>query len=235
MSTKSKMLYYKIFRRIRDRHGLNPTFIHMDFETAERAAAKLAWPDIIVLGCWIHLQRCFQRFAKSDPMLSCKLGNPFIDYVLKLYKVLALVPLDLIPEGVAEIYDVQVAFGVYEDYTNFNEYFMKQWVEFVGPVGWNVSHLKHRTTNHLEGTNFMLKTRLASRQNVFIKICALLSVLREGHRDYLFAKERGPGLTIKSRSRIDYDELQESVRQLRAGEILMLEFLNKWSWWAIAQ
>ena len=58
---KSKLLYEKIFSKLKDEFGLNPEKVMSDWEGGSRAAARRVWPDSVLKGCFFHFTPVLQK------------------------------------------------------------------------------------------------------------------------------------------------------------------------------
>lgn len=69
--------------------------------------------------------------------------------------------------GIKVIFEYQSKNHLMEIFDQFNKYFIAYWMKSVGPNGFCVGNLKHRTNNSVESFNAKLKRKLQKNPSAY--------------------------------------------------------------------
>lgn len=140
--------------------------IIIDFEKAMRAALKKVSPDIVVLGCWFHFCQAIRRKMVSIKDLAelvrtdAKAKNFF-----RRFQCLALLPACMIEDAFMEL--STEALGYSKLFTEFVNYFHREWILHVKPQHFSVFLLDTRTTAAAEAFNGKSNKTFRTHGNFF--------------------------------------------------------------------
>ncbi|CAF3352601.1 unnamed protein product [Rotaria socialis] len=138
-SNRRQETYESIFRSLKKlsyKKGvdLKPTTIVCDFERVFMNAVAKELPNTIVTGCWFHFcQSCYRNIQRIG-LISLYENDPESRHLLRSFMALALLPIDIIPNG--------------------------EWLNSFKPSTWSVSNSTWRTNNFAEAQNRRFFTRV---------------------------------------------------------------------------
>lgn len=138
MSNRTTKAYQSVFEYIHKNilplHGKG---IITDFEQALRNALKDVVPETPLYGCWFHHCQALRRKVASIPELFeiIRKEAKAAEFYRKM-QCLALLPADKIKDAFDQLaYD---ALQIYPEFGKFVDYYDKQWIRKITPVGFSV-------------------------------------------------------------------------------------------------
>lgn len=138
MSNRTTQAYQSVFDYIhKNILPLNGKGIITDFEQALRNSLQNTVPETPLYGCWFHHCQAVRRKLASIPELFeiVRHDKTAAEFYRKM-QCLALLP----PDKIQNAFD-QLAFEAlqkYPEFAKFVEYYDKQWIRKVTPVGFSV-------------------------------------------------------------------------------------------------
>lgn len=138
MSNRTTEAYQSVFEYINENIlPLSGKGIITDFEQALRNGLRNTVPETPLLGCWFHHCQALRRKLASIPALFeiVRRDKTAAEFYRKI-QCLALLP----PDKIKSAFD-QLAFDAlqkYPEFSNFVEYYDKQWIRKVTPAGFSV-------------------------------------------------------------------------------------------------
>lgn len=217
-----KLTTYKLlFQLIRSQiPQWNPSDITVDFEVAAIQAIRSHFPNVKITGCYFHFRRCLWRKAKTLGVCKTQLGK---DHV-KLCAALSHLPPELIDDG--WLYIMEEA-PESKCVTQFNDYFVKTWLENSPLVNtWCTYQQMQKTNNVVESWNGHIQKYIKNRPNIaqllvgLSKDINLFSSLLKKPTDLRISK-RLPQ-TIEKKKKIDI-----SINKTLNGQITVGHCLEK--------
>ncbi|KAF9411155.1 hypothetical protein HW555_010017 [Spodoptera exigua] len=218
---KTRATYEILFQMIKSQvKEWQPTEISMDFEVTAILAIKDLFPEVKILGCYFHFNRCLWRKAKQLGVVKSKLGVIHV----KLCTQLAHLPPDFLDEG--WLYVMSESPNNME-VTKFNDYFVQTWLEHeVLSKTWNIYKQCDRTNNMVESWNAKIKKIIPEKPN----IAQFLNGIKKDANFY-FSKSNRPGDIQISKRKIDTIEMNQRIhniiQQLLSGSITVGHCLEK--------
>lgn len=161
LPNKRQGTYETLFSLIRSQvPDWNPLKISMDFESSAILAIRNVLPGTKIVGCHFHFLRCLWKKSKQFGLNRTTLGKVYT----KLCAALAHLPPHLIDEGWLCV--MSESFNR-PDYTAFNDYFVKTWLENrIFANIWCIYGEKHRTNNIVESWNSHFRRFSDQRPNI---------------------------------------------------------------------
>ncbi|XP_075990283.1 uncharacterized protein LOC142985927 [Anticarsia gemmatalis] len=198
-----------------------PIKFTLDFEMSAMIAINEVFPETTIHGCFVHFQRSIYRKAQSLKLMDHKETAQYV----KLCISLAFLPKDEIEDGW-----LAVMGNSYPDplVTEFNDYFVTQWLEPQGMIEkWCCYQERHRTTNLVEAWNQRLQAFLGKNPSLL----AFLDMIELDISTYDTAQER---LRIKKQSIIKRSKQSRNndkaiarlTEEYKKGKINMISFLE---------
>ncbi|XP_045504938.1 uncharacterized protein LOC123701487 [Colias croceus] len=158
---KEKSTYEVMFKKIKEAvPDFSPMKFTVDFELATMLAIKEVLPAVTIHGCNVHFQRAIYRKAKSLGLLAHEETTLYV----KLCTCLAFLPKEDIEDGWLSVMENSIPD---EKVTQFNDYFVEQWLEPPGMISkWCCYKERHRTTNLVEARNQRLQCYLGRKPSL---------------------------------------------------------------------
>lgn len=236
LSSKTQMAYTNMFSAIRAKlseHGVSfsPHEIQIDFEYAAYNAARLAFPEAVIKGCFFHFGQAIWRKVQSLNMTSEFNRNLLFEDFVKLMSALALVPCDRIDEAWTHI--LSLCPNGPDAISDLIAYFTSTWLVPVLPSlfarqTWNhFNDLRGRTNNSAEGFHSRINSELKKQQANFWEIG---QILKQVHVNMTLEMARllAGGRTKKRKNiYIQQDQLIARLwRQFKSEQISLFELLD---------
>lgn len=199
----------------------DPNDITVDFEVPAILAIRSNFPGVKITGCYFHFNRSLWRKAKALGVCKTQLGKIHV----KLCAALSHLPSELVNEG--WLYVMEEAPNS-NCVTQFNDYFVKTWLEnSVLADTWCTFRQMNKTNNVVEIWNGHIKKYIKSKPNIaqfsegLIKdIHFFASIIRKSTGGFKIST-RLPE-TIENKKKIDY-----AINQLITGQITVGHCLEK--------
>ncbi|CAF3439482.1 unnamed protein product, partial [Rotaria sp. Silwood2] len=132
---------------------LKPTTIVCDFERAFMNAVAKELTNTSVTGCWFHFCQACYRNIQEIGLMSLYENDPESRHLLRAFMALALLPIEIIPEGY-ELLKKQIKVSPQaQQLKMFAIYFENEWLNKFKPSTWSVSNSTWRTNNFAEAQN----------------------------------------------------------------------------------
>jgi hypothetical protein len=139
-------------------HGLNPKYIHLDFEVAEHNAVRKVWPGARLVGCVFHfMQACLRKWRKLFGARHNDVCWPATKaFLQRAYSSTSKTDLAVHLTGLQ-------AYLVANHREAFWNYFAAQWLVKIPPTLWTLIGgevdllTAIRTNNYAEGFNNFMK------------------------------------------------------------------------------
>lgn len=147
---------------------LNGDGIIIDFEIAMRTALKFVAPNLKVFGCWFHHVQCLRRMmASMKELFELIRTNNDAKAIFRKFQCLALLPASDIER--AFIWLLREALEVFKfaQYSQFIDYYKKQWINKVKPHNYSVYLRDTRTTGPAEAFNGKLNKTFKTHGSFF--------------------------------------------------------------------
>ena len=218
---KKRATYDILFQMIKSQvKEWAPTHISMDFEMTAISAIKDLFPEVKIVGCYFHYIRSLWRKAKQLGVVKSKLGANHV----KLCMALSHLPSDLLEDG--WLY-VMAESPKSNEVTQFNDYFVKTWLEHdVFSNTWNTFNESDRTNNMVESWNARIKKTITEKPN----IAQFLEGIQKDAKYYCGILARTGDLQISKRKAetIEINQrIQSIIQELLTGEITVGHCLEK--------
>ncbi|KAJ2937596.1 hypothetical protein O0L34_g19077 [Tuta absoluta] len=161
LANKEKETYKTMFTKIKEAlPDFNPEKFILDFEISTILAINDVFPQANIHGCYVHFQRAVYRKATSLGLMD----HEETALHVKLCTTLPFLPEEDIDDGWLAIMENSQPD---EKVTNFNNYFVTQWLEPEGmKEKWCCYNERHRTTNLVEAWNQRLQMFLGARPSL---------------------------------------------------------------------
>lgn len=175
MTHRKKILYYKIFKYLRDHFDFYPHRVMSDYERGMRTAISKVWNNAILSGCHFHYKQAIRRKLISYGLKKIIETNIHARNTLKFFMALPLLPQNQIMKGFEEIIDYQRKHSLTRKLISFNKYFVKTWLK-------NLKSYKlkdHRTNNYAESFNAKLKRKIQKNPSTFMFLSKFILIYFE--------------------------------------------------------
>jgi MULE transposase domain len=223
MNSKTKSLYRHVFSFMHRAFGIMPGQVMLDFEQSSRKAASEVWREASIVGCNFHFCQALKRNAKQREEISALIKeSDTAQTTLTMFMRLSLLPPAMIPDGITAIMDYQKKENIHESFHRFNDYFASTWFRKYNISDWCVYGLKHRTNNHNEAYNSMMKAEMQHDPNVYCFLDSLQDLCFKANND--LEEEKVNGFVYKPRSKLT-PMLEKSLPMLISGETTIEKFL----------
>lgn len=168
LSAKDQQTYVRLFTILKNQFSVNIEHYKCDYEIATINGLRSVFPEVIISGCYYHFAHAVWKMSKKlkfDKVTAQIDGNEL--NMTTLYIRLALLPPDIIPEGYFELFYIGIES---EEFTKFNDYFRRQWMEVITSETFSCYNEKFRTTNAVEGWHRRINARIIARPSIFLFI-----------------------------------------------------------------
>lgn len=198
----------------------------IDFEKAMRAAVKQVTTDLDIYGCWFHFCQSIRRKMMSIKGLSELVRTENKPKKLfRKFQCLALLPAHSIEAAFTDLSRDALKYS--QHFTEFIDYFHREWIQIVKPQHFSVFLLDTRTTAAAEAFNGKSNQTFRTHGN-FYHFVETLQV------EELFKTEQlqsyVDGTTQKSRQDAFFKKRSQFIRkhsiELRDGIIDSRQFLS---------
>ncbi|KAF9420953.1 hypothetical protein HW555_002936, partial [Spodoptera exigua] len=175
-------------------------------------------PAVTIHGCNVHFQRAIYRKAKSLGLLAHEETTLYV----KLCTCLAFLPKEDIEDGWLSVMENSIPD---EKVTQFNDYFVEQWLEPPGMISkWCCYKERHRTTNLVEAWN----QRLQCYQGRKPSLLSFLEIITTDISTYSTDYEEMTVLCKRKKSSIINDKLIAKLTdKYEKKPITIMEFLEQ--------
>ena len=194
-TNKRQKMYEEFFSIVKENcEGFAPDSITFDFEMAALNAAKLAFPEALVHGCYFHLRKSIYRKIQSLGLQTKYGTNKVFNHQIKMFSCLAFVPIE----------DFDAALQALIKHTSFKDpseidfaqYFQKTYagsqkrLPMFQREMWNVRYALDnnipKTTNSVEGFHNRLKHAMKHQSHPPLNL--LIDVLKAEYLLYDFER-----------------------------------------------
>lgn len=153
-----KALHYTFLLQQLRQRGLDPAFVHVDFDHAEHKAIVEVFPNATIIGCAFHfMQACYRNYVKHH-------GKSAQDKWQQVKNFLHRLLVASTANEFRETFQALRAFAYENGIRQFFNYFATQWITKVSPTIWAIFGItdstarRTRTNNFLESFNAVLKS-----------------------------------------------------------------------------
>lgn len=178
MTSKRQGLYESIIEKLKSFGGENfaPQNSMSDFEAGLLNSIRSAFPNIQITGCRFHFGQALLRKVKETMAVEFRDDKEFATFARKHFALSLLPPDQILPvlnllKG--EISQLRSARCRRQWKILHQEYFLKYWIQQVGPDVISNYGLEHRTNNHCES----LHSRMAKKIHHGVTIWSFLDQL----------------------------------------------------------
>jgi hypothetical protein len=154
MSNKDQASYESVFVYFRDKLGLWPAEVMLDFEKATSNALEKVYLGIFVRGCWFHLCQSLRRRASEDSnVMQMIYLKQAAGICTRMFMCLALLPIELVPQG------FKVGFKIYKISTSLFIRILlgNQRISSTSQNGQSIRHLQQIFQASVDVSNFGLE------------------------------------------------------------------------------
>lgn len=188
LPNKREDTYLRAFALLQD-YLKNTKKIHMDYELGAINAARKAFPNAQIVGCFFHFRQCLLRKAKELSINITKEGRKHVAVCASM----AFLPKEYFQEAWLSIADHSPSA---ENYNQFNSYMVETWLNIFENY-FSCYNERHRTINPVESWHNRLRFRMNLKRKDLYYFVSIIK--REAlHADF---RTRQTGIYIPAKNR----------------------------------